>query len=379
MSGSSLDGLDLAICRLRMTEGSAPVVSDWEILAATTDEYPRPWQARLRSAPHLPGPEIWRLHADLGHWIGRRARAFLDDHPEHAPTLVASHGHTVFHDPAAGFTTQIGDGAAIAHRTGLPVVTELRGADVAAGGQGAPIAPVADKYLFPEYRAFLNLGGIANVSLRRPDGSFIAGDVSGCCQILDRLAARAGLAYDEGGRLAASGTFHPGYVTGFAALDFHGRGYPKSLGNAWVRDELWPLVDDAGLSAADALHSFGKWLAVRIATDLTGLLAASGGAAAGAERIEEEQKDEAGKPDLLRVLVTGGGARNTFLLNQLRLTQETSPQFEFVVEADTTVGDFKEAALVALCGLLRVKGIPNSLPSATGAERATVNGALYHP
>lgn len=361
MSGSSLDGLDLAICSFQLDPEGPRLIPAWEILAAETAPFPPQWQARLRSAPALPGRELWRLHADLGRWIGQQAANFMARHQEVQPTLVGSHGHTVFHDPARGFTTQIGDGAAIAKLVGLPTVTELRGADVAAGGQGAPLAPLADKYLFPEYPAFLNLGGIANLSVRQPDGTYLAGDISGCCQVLDRLAAREGLAFDVGGELAAKGRLAPAFAPKMASLLYHDLPFPKSLDNGWVREQQWPLVNDPELKTEDCLHSFTKWLAVKISLDLE-----AAGAGAGA-----------GKGQASKVLVTGGGARNDFLLRQLRAAQDADkPALEFVT-LSTTTGDFKEAALIALAALLRMHGIPNALASATGAAKDSINGALF--
>lgn len=361
MSGSSLDGLDLAICSFLLDTDGPLLIPKWEILAAETDPFPPQWRARLRSAPALPGRELWRLHADFGRWVGQRTANFLERHRELQPSLVGSHGHTIFHDPAKGFTTQIGDGAAIAKLVGVPVVTELRGADVAAGGQGAPLAPLADKYLFPEYPAFLNLGGIANLSVRQPDGSYLAGDISGCCQVLDRLAAREGLAYDAGGALAAKGCLAPALAPKMASLPYHNLPFPKSLDNGWVREHQWPLVNDTTLKTEDCLHSFVKWLAVKITLDLE-----AAGAAAGAE------KGQASK-----VLVTGGGARNDFLLRQLQAAQDPdNPVLEFVTSS-TVTGDFKEAALIALAALLRIQRIPNALASATGAREDTVNGAVF--
>ena len=363
MSGSSLDGLDFAICTFdySLEDGSFWVL-DWRIKAAVTDTFPPAWRARLETAPHLPGRELWRLHADLGRWIGGRAATFLQGYSGPAPTLAGSHGHTVFHDPSLRFTTQIGDGAAIAHALGLPTVTELRGADIAAGGQGAPLAPVADKYLFTDYSAFLNLGGIANLSVRGKDDRFVAGDISGCCQVLDRLAQLAGLPYDDNGQLARRGRFQAELAGQIAALPYHGNPYPKSLGNDWVVESLWPLLRNSSHSTADRLHTFVKWLAVKIATDFEAL-----GGAAGAENGGGSQ-----------VLVTGGGARNGFLLEQLNLAGSQAAGLNFVTPNDETA-DFKEAALVALCALLRTLELPNSLPAATGAAYATSNGAVYLP
>ena len=364
MSGSSLDGLDIAVCRFVVDPDDENLITDWEIVAAETDPYPPVWKARLRSAPTLPGRELWRLHSDLGRWIGRRSRRFLAKHPEVKPTLVGSHGHTVFHDPAAGFTTQIGDGALIATALRLPTVTQLRSADVASGGQGAPLAPLADKYLFRDYDAFLNLGGIANLSVRRADGNFVAGDISGCCQVLDRLAAREGMPYDDGGNLAQQGTLHPATAQKISKLPYHSKPYPKSLDNGWVRDELWPVIVDSELNTPNALRTFTVWLAEKIARDLEQVT----GADAGAKDVEKRS-----------VLVTGGGAANTFLLRMLKATQaDRANGFEFVVPRPK-VADFKEAALVALCALLRRDERPNALASATGAREDTVNGAVFLP
>ena len=351
MSGSSLDGIDCALCTFTVDPGRADPVLSWEIRAASTRPYSAEWKERLRESPDLSGRDSWRLHADLGDFIGTRAADFMTEFPDLQPTLVGCHGHTVYHEPAHGYTVQLGCGARIAHRLSLPVVTDLRSADLAAGGEGAPLAPVADRHLFPAYAGFLNLGGIANFSIRHSDGTFSAGDISGCCQVLDRLAGLYGHDYDEGGDLARSGNYLPELADHLSALSYHARPYPKSLSNDWVVQSLWPLLESFPGSVEDRLYTFCHWLARET-------VAVFSGADAGAREI----------------LVSGGGARNTFLLEQLR--QGGGADLEFVVERGLT-GDFKEAALVALCALFRQLGIPNSLSSATGATHDTVNGALY--
>ncbi|CAH1001773.1 Anhydro-N-acetylmuramic acid kinase [Neolewinella maritima] len=354
MSGSSLDGLDLACCSFTLAARPPLHIADWSIDAATTIAYPPEWKERLRQATTLTTPQTCELHAALGTYIGQQAATFLTQHPELRPTLVGCHGHTTHHDPAQGYSIQLGDGAHIARQLQLPVVTELRSADIAAGGQGAPLAPVADRYLFPTHQAFLNLGGIANFSIRTAGDQFVAGDVTGCCQILDRLAAERGLAYDAGGALARSGNWLPQLADSLDTLPYHRQPYPKSLSNQWVVQQLWPLVRDTQASVPDRLHTFTTWLARTIAHDL---LQVSAGAAAGAQQL----------------LVSGGGARNTFLVDQL--TAALQPMR--VAVADGLAGDYKEAALIALCALLRQQGLPNSLASATGARHDTINGALH--
>jgi anhydro-N-acetylmuramic acid kinase len=357
MSGSSLDGLDLALSTFSLSPDGRRV-TNWRILAAETLAYPLNWRERLTESVNLSVPEFLQLHAELGDYVGEAATKFLGKHPDVSVSLTGYHGHTTHHDPERGYSLQLGDGARIAARTGLPTVTDLRTADLAAGGQGAPLAPVADLHLFPDHTGFVNLGGIANISLRRNDGSFVAGDVSGCCQVLDRLARQAGHDYDAGGELARSGSVRSELTAQLDEIRYHHREYPKSLGNDWVRETLWPVVADFPAAVADRLHTFSDWLAKRIVVDL-GRLRGEGRRGAGA------------------VLVTGGGSHNHFLLERL-MTRGEREGIEFE-RADDTVADFKEAALIALCALLRVAGGVNSLASATGARHDTVNGALYAP
>ena len=378
MSGSSLDGLDFAVCRFRLAESEDFALAEWEIMAAETDPFPPTWEARLRSAPALPGRELWRLHADFGRWIGRRAADYLGRHPSLRPSLVGSHGHTIFHEPDRGFTTQIGDGAFIARALGLTTVSEFRSGDLAVGGQGAPLAPIADKYLFPQYDGFLNLGGIANLSIKTAEGEYLAGDISGCCQILDRLAAREGLAYDDGGRLSAGGSIAPAFAPKLEALPFHNLPYPKSLGNTWVREALWPIVNDKEIATADCLYSFTVWLSEKIGKDFKqlGEIREVASSRLQVDRLQVAAATEA-NDEPSKILITGGGARNTFLVNQLRATQNSeNPRFNFLT-TDPVTGDFKEAALMAICALLRAQGQPNALASATGATQNNINGALY--
>ena len=354
MSGSSLDGLDLAICRFTLDPAPEHPVRDWSVGAARTVPYPDALRTRLAEAATLPAPDLLALDAELGTYIGRQAADFLAD--GEPVSLIGCHGHTVFHAPARGFTLQIGHGARIAAAAGVTTVTDLRSGDLAAGGEGAPLAPVADRYLFPDHAVFLNLGGIANFSYRRPDGSIAAGDVSGCCQVLDRLAGLAGQPYDPGGSMARTGTLLPDLMERLDRLPYHTRPYPKSLSNQWVTDTLWPLLRDHPGVVADRLHTFCAWLGHAIGGEL--------------------DRQHAGESDVLDVLVSGGGTHNAFLLDQLRDSQSGGGAFRFHA-APGPATDYKEAALIALCALLRMHVRPNSFASVTGADRDTLNGAVY--
>lgn len=363
MSGSSLDGVDLALCRFSYEDGRLVAPLDWEIVAAKTIPFPGAWRARLRQATVLPGRELWRLHTDFGHYLGKAAAGFLHKNNLSA-SLIGSHGHTIFHDPQKGSTTQIGEGSAISYHTGVSVVTQLRTADMALGGQGAPAAPIADHYLFPDYEAFLNLGGIANISVRTKS-SFLAGDVSAANQILDRLAGLVSSSYrfDQDGHIAASGSLSADLLLQLQALPHHQMPYPKSLDNRWVSDTVWPLLAESPASVKDRLHTFCIFLTQQIHGDLLKLLQAS-------ER----------PPSPIKVLVSGGGARNDFLIKSLRsLPQDDHFPLGYATDSNTKIGDFKEAAMVALMALLRQLGQPNSFASATGARADAINGAMYLP
>ena len=356
MSGSSLDGLDLAFCRFELSPGSARgPLTDWELLAADTRPYPAGWQDRLRAAPALSGRELWRLHAALGQLYGDWSAQFLAGRTP-AADLISSHGHTVHHFPAEGFTTQIGDGAAIAARSGIATVDQLRSADVALGGQGAPLAPLADRYFFPQYPACLNLGGIANLSVRK-DATYLAFDISGANQVLDRLAQERGQAYDANGDLARRGQFRAELNKRLEALPFLAQAYPKSLDNGWVREQQWPILRDFPAPAEDRLRTFCEHLAEQIAAHLRRVRLREGLPATG-----------------LRLLATGGGVHNGFLMACLR--RACGSEVEIVIPPPP-LADAKEAAFIALAGAFRLLNIPNSYASVTGARFDAVNGALY--
>ena len=342
ISGSSLDGLDMAVCRFVIEDRAADrPVRSWSVRAAVTLPYPPPLRARLRASTSLSAHDLSVLEHELGQYVGRAINDWLPRPVE----AIGYHGHTHSHFPELGFTRQLGNPATIAALTGLPVIADLRAADIAVGGQGAPLAPVADLHLFPEHRAFLNLGGIANLSYRRDDGDFIAGDITGCCQVLDRLAQQLGQPYDKNGDLARGGRYDEAFATALSAPAYHRLPYPKSLDNGWVREVLWPIVAASPLPDRDKLGTFTRWLAAKIKADMGGV---------------------AGEG--VKCLVTGGGGHNAFLLDCLG---------EEYLTPDRQLIDFKEAALIALCALLRLEHLPNSLASATGADHDTVNGSLW--
>jgi anhydro-N-acetylmuramic acid kinase len=354
MSGSSLDGLDIAVCTFVFEDTQ---LVHWELLHGETASFPEEWQQRLRDLPQADARSLAKAHADLGRWMGDAVNAFIQKHGLQ-PDLIASHGHTIFHFPAAGFTTQIGDGAAIAAVTGHTVVCDFRSTDIALGGQGAPIAPIADRLLFPEFDLLLNLGGIANITCNVA-GRYIAFDIGGANQILNALVQPLGLPYDDGGGIAASGRLIEPLMDAMDALPYFRQPHPKSLGNDWVQEHqvraymAWPA------SVEDRLHTACVQLARQIALAL--------------QRIIEQENWHR---DEYRIMATGGGAFNTFLCNCIIAECNRSGRFSLHLPAPAIIS-FKEAALMALMGVLRLKNIPNCIASVTGARGDAVGGAVY--
>lgn len=340
MSGSSLDGIDLALCQFAEEDGQWTFHLEKAAMV--------PWRPELRQrllqASGASAWELARLHRDVGQAIGTACDDFLQGSTAQA---IASHGHTVFHRPEEGLTLQIGSGAHIAAITGLPVVCDLRTMDVALGGQGAPLVPLGEQQLFPGHRAFLNLGGIANVSLHS-GGQPMGWDVCPCNQVLDALAQEAGKPYDADGVLARGGQVDADLLARLDALPFYRLAPPRSLGREWFESELRPLLGP-GLPLADRLRTVTEHVAGLVAQALAG------------RGVDQ-------------VLVTGGGAHNGFLVERIAAFGPVAP----VLPARETI-DFKEAVIFAFLGLLRLRGEPNSLPSVTGADRGSVGGALYLP
>jgi anhydro-N-acetylmuramic acid kinase len=355
MSGSSLDGLDIAYVQLQETAGKWA----YEILQADCLAYDAAWITRLTGAVHLSAMDYQLLHIAYGHYLGQRVNEFIDKHQlHHQVHLLASHGHTTFHLPQQKMTAQLGDGAAIAAETRLPVVSDLRSLDIAFGGEGAPIVPIGEKLLLPDYDFFLNLGGIANLSFNQPE-KYIAFDVCPANRVLNMLAAKTGRTYDENGQLAATGRPDPVLLQKLNELDYYNKAFPKSLANDFGTAVVFPLIEQYGLPVADALNTYAEHIALQIGRAATRLLAAE-------NAIVEKHRS---------LLVTGGGAFNQFLVQ--RIQEQLMPLSIEAIVPDPQLVNYKEALVMALIGVLRWREEYNVLSSVTGAERNSINGALW--
>ena len=352
MSGSSLDGLDIAFVEIEESGGKW----NYEIKAAQCEAYSSEWQMKLQSSTGLSAFDYLLLHTAYGKFIGEKVNEFVDKfNLHHQVQLIASHGHTVFHAPQKGMTAQVGDGAAIAAVTEINVVSDLRSMDVAFGGQGAPIVPIGEKLLFAGYDFFLNIGGIANLSLKS-EKDFVAFDVCAANRVLNMLTETIGKPYDDDGKLAASGKLNTSLLTKLNALSYYSRPFPKSLDNAFGVEEVFSLVQSFEISLEDKLRTYIEHVAMQI------------GYAAQNALAHQEIVNR-------KMLVTGGGAFNKFLTQRIQHTL-LAMQIEVVV-ADETLVNFKEATVMALIGVLRWREEYTVLHSVTGASRSSIGGAVW--
>lgn len=357
MSGSSLDGLDLAICDI--TSHSNGTFS-WQITAAECATFSSAWVNRLRELPDAKAIDLAQADVDFSAYMGELVNTFLEQYPDLRPDYIASHGHTIFHSPQTQLSVQIGNGATLAAKTGLPTIAGFRWHDVALGGQGAPLAPLADMHLFPSYQYFLNLGGIANLSARVADNRFVAYDVCSANALLNFVANQINLEYDKGGKIASFGDVSHKLYTDMNALPYFEQAYPKSLSNQWAQTHIIPLVKQNRCRAEDKLATLCEHIAYQIA------LAAK-------TIITKEQLSTAPS----QLLVTGGGAFNTFLLERLQYHLDEQATGISLNIPDAKVIQYKEALLMALLGVLRLEQRPNSLASVTGAQRDNINGGVF--
>ncbi|HKO80195.1 MAG TPA: anhydro-N-acetylmuramic acid kinase [Chitinophagaceae bacterium] len=357
MSGSSLDGLDIVYTEIHENGGKW----SYEIIYADCYPYSEEWIGKLKNAISLSALDYQLLHAEYGHYLGQQVNRFIEENGlQYKVALVASHGHTTFHIPAKKMTAQLGDGAAIAATTRLPVVADLRAMDIAFGGQGAPIVPIGEKLLLGGYEYFLNIGGIANISFNSDplSGSgYIAFDICAANRVLNMLAADAGKEFDDEGKMAAAGAINKGLLENLNALDYYRQPYPKSLANDFGTDTVYPLIRDAGCETTDALRTYTEHVAIQIKNAIAGLQ--------NRQRATRNQQ----------LLITGGGAFNTFLIERLKdILKELNIE---VIIPDEKLVKYKEALIMALIGVLRWREKTNVLASVTGAKHDSVGGAMW--
>jgi anhydro-N-acetylmuramic acid kinase len=339
MSGTSLDGLDLCLVSFVNTK------NEWsyEIIAAETVSYTLELKDKLSLAERFSAIDLLQFNNEYGRFLGNTIVAFCANQLI-KPQFVASHGHTIFHQPQNGLTLQIGSGACIAAITGMPTVSDFRVLDVALGGQGAPLVPIGDELLFPQYDFCLNLGGFANISTNI-NGQRIAYDICPVNIVMNHYSRKVGKEFDDGGYLARQSIVHDELLDALNKLSFYSLQAPKSLGKEWVLKEILPLIDSYQLSVPEILRTLCEHVAIQLAKCVN--------------------------PDQT-VLVTGGGAYNTFLISLFKKKSKA----KIIIPDDKTI-QFKEALIFAFLGLRRIRSEHNCLQSVTGASRNCIGGSVF--
>ncbi len=338
MSGTSLDGLD--ICYVKFDRKD---VWQYEILKAETIPYTVEWQSRLQNAVNLSAEDLLAIDKEYGFLLGEKTQAFIDQNSISEIDVIASHGHTVFHQPHRKFTLQIGDGRAIKIATGKPIAYDFRSQDVLMGGNGAPLVPIGDELLFSQYDACLNLGGFSNISFKK-NNQRIAFDISPVNVVLNAFAEKLGKPYDENGHLAKGGIINSEILSQLNTLDFYKKSHPKSLGIEFVNAEIFPLLENE--TPENTLATFTEHIATQISKVF----------------IENNLK---------KVLFTGGGTYNSFLIERIKEKSQT----EIIIPNNNLI-NYKEALIFAFMGILRLRNETNVLCSATGSSENHSSGIL---
>jgi len=350
MSGSSLDGLDMALCSFEEAEGEGLV---WDIKHTQAVSFSDELKEDLDRCSRMSVRELKKLEVDFSNFCALAIRGLnLTDSIDY----VASHGHTVIHNPEDGYTVQIGSGAIIAERSGLPCICDFRSNDMALGGQGAPVAPIVEHLLLRGYGFYINLGGIANVSAHT-DTEVISWDSVPCNQVLNHYAKLLGKNYDDKGLIARSGRFHQGLKKVWMAMPYFSKPHPKSLDNDWVQGDFMTAVRKFSIEPRDVLRTMVEVCATQIAHDISSI--------------------DSSDAYLRKCLITGGGAHNDYLVERLSdLLMEH--QIEVIKPSDQMI-DYKEAVLMALMGYLRAEQKENTISTVTGASNDTIGGCVYRP
>jgi anhydro-N-acetylmuramic acid kinase len=340
MSGTSLDGIDLA----EISFNNAEDIWSFKIIAAETVPYSSFWKDELRDAINYSEEKLERLDFKYTEKLSEEISKFIKKHNVQEIDAVCSHGHTILHQPEKGFTYQIGNLPRIAKILGQTVVCDFRVQDVELGGQGAPLVPIGDRLLFPNYDYCLNLGGFANCSFEK-NGKRIAFDICPANIVLNKYAEKLGQDYDESGKLAASGKVNSELLQKLNALAFYTEKPPKSLGLEWVKENVFPLLETFDISSEDILRTFTEHIAVQLTNQFS--------------------KDAS-------VLMTGGGVYNSFLIERLKgiaTIKVIIPTLEIV--------EYKEALIFGLLGVLKLREEVNCLASVTGASMDHSSGKVY--
>lgn len=349
MSGTSLDGIDLVHVEFNYQSNQE---RPWSFILkqCQTIPYSPQWVQTLKQAVDYSPEELEILNERYTVYLAGVIQDFILKHKLEALAGVCSHGHTILHRPDLGYTLQIGNLPILADLINQVVVCDFRTNDVALQGQGAPLVPIGDKLLFAQYQGCLNLGGFANISFLSKEGKMLAFDICAVNIVLNYLVSKIGLAYDNHGDLARKGVVNQELLSKFNSLNFYSDKGPKSLGLEYVKQNIYPVLDNSNLSLEDMLCTFVEHIAMQVA------------------HVLQDNNIE-------NLLVSGGGFYNTFLIERLVFY---APNV-VLSQVESNIVEFKEAIIFGLLGVLALRKEINVLSSVTGATRDHCSGKIYYP
>ncbi|CAM1348166.1 anhydro-N-acetylmuramic acid kinase [Tenacibaculum insulae] len=339
MSGTSLDGIDLVYVQFDKSEPK-----NFKILVADTIPYSKTWKSKLQKAIDFNVDDLAILDIKYGELLGEKINLFIKKNTINKIDFIASHGHTILHQPDEGVTLQIGSGKILSEITNKKIVCDFRTQDVQLGGQGAPLVPIGDELLFANYDFCVNLGGFANVSFKENENR-IAFDICPVNIVLNHYVQKLGFEYDDKGKIASKGKTNKELLKKLNALGFYDKKPPKSLGLEWVQSTIFPLIDDLEKDIPTILRTFIEHAAIQIGKIVL--------------------KNES-------VLITGGGVFNSFLISRIEFYSE----IKIKIQSNELI-NYKEALIFAFLGLLRVENQVNCLRSVTGARKNHSSGVIF--
>lgn len=344
MSGTSLDGIDIVCCDFSFVNGKY----QYKVIHSKCIKYESVWKEKLNNALVLNALDLQLLDIELAEKFSEEISKFIEENKIEDVELISSHGHTIFHQPNNKLSLQIGAGHIIANNCKIDVVCDFRKEDVAKGGQGAPLVPIGDQYLFSEYDYCLNIGGIANVSFQLKDKR-VAYDICAANMVFNHYANQKDLEYDKDGLLASSGEINNELLTQLNNLEYYQLNFPKSLGKEWIFENIVNSINSYKISIENKLRTFTEHIALQIAANSSTW---------GDSRTS--------------MLVTGGGAYNKFLIERIQAHTSTE-----IIILDNITTDFKEAIIFAFLGYLKMNNKNNCLASVTGASHDHSSGVIY--
>lgn len=337
MSGSSLDGLDIVAVRFGEGEGL-----QWDLEATASISLPESIRDILADITNLKAIDILKIESSFSKFVGQSVLDFCNN-KNISPDFISIHGHTVAHLPDNNASWQLLNGGMISAMTSYPVVCDFRNSDMAMGGQGTPMAILADRDLFPDYDYYINLGGIANISYFR-DERWTAYDLFPFNQVFNYYAGSLGYDYDKGGQIAATGQIHTPLLNQLHVESYILKSGPKSIDNNWVKNYWIGRLSEYELTPADIMRTYIEFTTEHISRLV---------------------------PQTSKILWSGGGVHNEYFMEVIR-----SKSVDATIP-DPVIIDFKEAILIAYAGYLRMQGKKNFVSTATGASADTCGGAVY--